>query len=166
MSKSLSYAEFKRRARAYQVDFREKELKVGYYKYPNVLNYADAQKGLVFYEDFRNEILAELKKPIPNTSSAPSGQMLANLLRSEHIPYNIFFPMNKDKEGCAALFNHIMGRDEISKVTAIQIEFHPEPIENYLSDHTAFDVYISYIDVNGMECGIGIEVKYTEKSIR
>ena len=163
MSKSLSYAEFKRRARAHQVDFREKELKVGYYKYPNVLNYADARKGLVFYERFRDEILAELKKPIPNTSSAPSGQMLANLLRSEHIPYNIFFPMSKDKEGCAALFNHIMGRDEISKVTDIQIEFHPEPIENYLSDHTAFDVYISYIDVKGMACGIGIEVKYTEK---
>ena len=48
MSKSLSYAEFKRRARAYQVDFREKELKVGYYKYPNVLNYADAQKLMKF----------------------------------------------------------------------------------------------------------------------
>lgn len=159
----LSYSEFKRKAREHQVKFREDILCVEYNKYPNVLNFADARKGLVFYEGFREEILAELKKPIPQTSSAPSGQMLTNLLRSEHIPYNIFFPMNKDLSGCKDLFNHILRKEEISRVTDIKIEHHPEPIENYLSDHTAFDVYISYIDRNNKECGIGIEVKYTEK---
>ena len=117
----------------------------------------------MFYEGFREEILAELKKPIPKTSSAPSGQMLTNLLRSEHIPYNIFFPMNKDLSGCKDLFNHILGKEEILRIKDIKIEHHPEPIEDYLSDHTAFDVYISYIDTNNKECGIGIEVKYTEK---
>ena len=88
-----SYAAFKRKAREHQVLFREKELCVDYCVYPNVLKSSDAQKGLVFFEGFREEILAELKKPVPKTSSAPSGQMLTNLLRSEHIPYNIFFPM-------------------------------------------------------------------------
>ena len=158
-----SYSEFKRKARAHQVKFRENILGVGYNKYPNVLNYTDAQKGLVFYEGFREEILAELQKPIPKTSSAPSGQMLTNLLRSEHIPYNIFFPMNKDKNGCKDLFNNILGKEDISAIIDIKIEFHPEPIEDYLHDHTAFDVYISYTDTNNNECGIGIEVKYTEK---
>ena len=159
----LSYSEFKRKAREHQVKFREEILCVEYNKYPNVLNFADARKGLVFYEGFREEILAELKKPIPKTSSAPSGQMLTNLLRSEHIPYNIFFPMNKDLSGCEDLFNHILGKEEILRIKDIKIEHHPEPIEDYLSDHTAFDVYISYIDTNNKECGIGIEVKYTEK---
>ena len=159
----LSYSEFKRKAREHQVKFREEILCVEYNKYPNVLNFADARKGLVFYEGFREEILAELKKPIPKTSSAPSGQMLTNLLRSEHIPYNIFFPMNKDLSGCKDLFNHILGKEEILRIKDIKIEHHPEPIEDYLSDHIAFDVYISYIDTNNKECGIGIEVKYTEK---
>ena len=159
----LSYSEFKRKAREHQVKFREEILCVEYNKYPNVLNFADARKGLVFYEGFREEILAELKKPIPKTSSAPSGQMLTNLLRSEHIPYNIFFPMNKDLSGCKDLFNHILGKEEILRIKDIKIEHHPEPIEDYLSDHTAFDVYISYIDTNNKERGIGIEVKYTEK---
>ena len=159
----LSYSEFKRKAREHQVKFREEILCVEYNKYPNVLIFADARKGLVFYEGFREEILAELKKPIPKTSSAPSGQMLTNLLRSEHIPYNIFFPMNKDLSGCKDLFNHILGKEEILRIKDIKIEHHPEPIEDYLSDHTAFDVYISYIDTNNKECGIGIEVKYTEK---
>ena len=159
----LSYSEFKRKAREHQVKFREEILCVEYNKYPNVLNFADARKGLVFYEGFREEILAELKKPIPKTSSAPSGQMLTNLLRSEHIPYNIFFPMNKDLSGCKDLFNHILGKEEILRIKDIKIEHHPEPIEDYLSDHTAFDVYISYIDTDNKDCGIGIEVKYTEK---
>lgn len=160
---SLSYSEFKRKAREHQVKFREDILGVGYNQYPNVLSFADARKGLVFYEGFRKEILEELKKPIPITSSAPSGQMLTNLLRSEHIPYNIFFPMRKDRNGCKDLFNHVLGKEEIQRVMDIKIEHHPEPIENYLSDHTAFDVYISYTNTDNKECGIGIEVKYTEK---
>ena len=159
----LSYSEFKRKAREHQVKFREEILCVEYNKYPNVLNFSDARKGLVFYEGFREEILVELKKPVPKTSSAPSGQMLTNLLRSEHIPYNIFFPMIHDLNGCKKLFNLIIGEERISIVLEIIIEHHPEPIENYLSDHTAFDVYISYTNTDNKECGIGIEVKYTEK---
>ena len=95
-----NYSEFKRKARAHQIEFRKNYLGVEHNKYPNVLTFDDAQKGLIFYDRFREEILEELKKPIPKTSSAPSGQMLTNLLRSEHIPYNIFFPMHKDKNGC------------------------------------------------------------------
>lgn len=159
----LSYEAFKQKAKKHQEDFRKDELQVGYYKYPNVLKFQDARKGLIFYEVFRKEILEELTKPLDKTSSAPSGQMLTNLLRSEHIPYNIFFPMRKDLEGCKGLFNMILGKDEIESVQDILIEYHPEPIEEYLYDHTAFDVYIPYLNKKNQPCGIGIEVKYTEK---
>lgn len=158
----LLYAAFKSKAREHQVRFRENVLGVGYNKYDNVLKDADAQKGLIFFEDFRDEIMEKLKEPIPPTSSAPSGQMLTNLLRSEHIPYNIFLPMLHDLDGAKTLFNKLLGLS-IENIEEIQIEYHPEPIESYLCDHTAFDVYISYKDTSGQLCGIGIEVKYTEK---
>lgn len=159
----LSYEAFKRKAREHQVQFRKNELCVGYYKYPNVLNSADARKGLIFFEGFRHEIMDELNKPITKNTTSPSAQMLANLLRSEHIPYNIFFPMKKDREGCKNLFNMILGTGDIQSIQNIFIEYHPEPIKEYLDDHTAFDVYIPYIAKDGQTCGIGIEVKYTEK---
>lgn len=161
--RKLSFEAFKRKAREHQIDFRENELGVGFYKYPNVLKLNDAKKGLIFFEGFRKEILDELKKPIAPTSTVPSGQMLTNLLRSEHIPYNIFFPMRKDLEGCKRLLNKILGREEIASITDILIEYHPEPPEEYLDDRTAFDVYIPYLNPMQQKCGIGIEVKYTEK---
>ena len=160
---NTSYAAFKQKARQHQVMFRETELGVGYHEYPNVLKAEDAKKGLIFCELYREEIIEELKKPIPKTSAKPSGQMLVNLLRSEHIPYNIFFPMLHDLEGCKDMFNVILGKGQIKKITDIKIEYHPEPIIEYLDDHTAFDVYIQYIDHSDNLCGIGIEVKYTEK---
>lgn len=161
--RKLSFEDFKRKAREHQIDFRENELGVGFYKYPNVLKLNDAKKGLIFFEGFRKEILDELKKPVAPTSTVPSGQMLTNLLRSEHIPYNIFFPMRKDLEGCKRLFNKILGREEIASITDILIEYHPEPPKEYLDDRTAFDVYIPYLNPMQQKCGIGIEVKYTEK---
>ena len=163
MTSRQSYEAFKRQARELQVRFREQELKVGYYKYPNVLNYSDARKGLIFFEGFRDEIMAELKQPVAPTSTEPSAQMLTNLLRSEHIPYNIFFPMKHDPDGSRDLFNDILGSSNIKTISDIVIEYHPEPIEEYLDDHTAFDVYVPYINIEGKPCGIGIEVKYTEK---
>lgn len=161
--RKLSYELFKRLARNHQGYFREHILHVECHQYPNVLTHNDAAKGLIFFDGFRQDIMEELKKPVPVTSTAPSGQMLTNLLRSEHIPYNVFFPMKKDLEGCKQLFNAIFGREEVAKAQDILIEYHPEPIEEYLNDHTAFDVYIQYLNNDKQPCGIGIEVKYTEK---
>lgn len=161
---SYSYSQFKREARLHQWAYREQILKVGYNKYKNVLRFEDAKKGLIFFEGFRDEILAKLKEPIEPTSTPPSGSMLTNLLRSEHIPYNIFFPMHKDPDGCKRLFCDLLSTDDILSINKIKIEYHPEPIEDYLNDHTAFDVYIEYTNKAEQSCGIGIEVKYTENS--
>ena len=155
----MTHTDFKTAARKHQVEFRENVLHVGYDRYPNVLNREDANKGLVFFEPFRETIMTEIRKP----STPKSGQMLTNMLRSEHIPYNVFFPMKRDLKGTALLLNGIIGHDEVDYINDIIIEYAPKPIEHYLNDHTAFDVYISYTNYNGQPCGIGIEVKYTEK---
>ena len=159
----LSYEDFKRKARAHQINFRENELEAGFDTFPNVLPESKAKEGVIFFEGFRDEIMEELKKPVAPTSTHYSGQMLTNLLRSEHIPYNIFFPMKKDMEGTKRLFNKILGKEEISSIEDILIEYHPIPIQEYLDDHTSFDVYIPYLNQSNQRCGIGIEVKYTEK---
>lgn len=155
----MTHADFKNAARKHQAEFRENVLRVGYDRYPNVLKREDADKGLVFFEPFREMIMAEIRKP----STPKSGQLLSNMLRSEHIPYNVFFPMKMDLRGTARLLNDIIGHEEIKCINDIIIEYAPRPIERYLNDHTAFDVYISYTHCNGQPCGIGIEVKYTEK---
>lgn len=155
----MTHTDFKNAARKHQVEFRKNVLHVGYDQYPNVLNREDANKGLVFFEPFREAIMAEIRKP----STPKSGQMLTNMLRSEHIPYNIFFPMKMDLYGTALLLNDIIGHNEVKCINDVIIEYAPKPIEHYLNDHTAFDVYISYINYNGQPCGIGIEVKYTER---
>ena len=159
----LSYEDFKRKTRAHQIEFRENEMEVGFDTFPNVLPESKARKGLIFFKGFREEIMAELKKPVAPTSTHYSGQMLTNLLRSEHIPYNIFFPMKKDLEGTKRLFNKILGKEEISSIEDIKIEYHPIPIQEYLDDHTSFDVYVPYRNQSNQRCGIGIEVKSTEK---
>lgn len=89
-------------------------------------------------------------------------QMVTNLLRSEHIPYNVFYPMQKDPEGAARLFNRILGEERIERIDTLRIEYNP----GGLKDRTAFDVYVAYTPKGGKpgdRGGIGIEVKYTEK---
>lgn len=155
----MTHSAFKNAARKHQGEFRENTLHVGYDIYPNMLNKEDANKGLVFFKPFREAIMTEIRKP----ATPQSGQMLTNMLRSEHIPYNVFFPMKMDLHGTALLLNKIIGHDEVKCINDIIIEYAPKPIEFYLNDHTAFDVYIPYTNHNGLPCGIGIEVKYTEK---
>lgn len=136
---------------------------------------------VIFYEGFRKQISdavnsrTRIEKSKPDNKFSCS-QMVTNLLRSEHIPYNVFFPLNKEDDETVALFNDILESDCIERITDIKIEYAPMKIESessrevsLLSDGTAFDVYVEYIPKNsqaGQKGGIGIEVKYTEKEYR
>lgn len=149
------------KARKHQSDFRECEMKVPAVQntknggcYGNVISEEDAAKGLNFYASFWDEIRADLK--------GKKGDILTNVLRSEHIPYNIFFPMRHDLKKAANLFKQITGMD-IETVHDIVVEYAPAPKEEYLNDATSFDVYVDYSDSQGNRCGIGIEIKYTEQ---
>jgi hypothetical protein len=113
----------------------------------------------IFYSGFRKEITEEIYAVRKNKPDMSIGPMVTNLLRSEHIPYNVFFPMTMDLTGAGNLFNNILGFERISSVSEISIEYNP----GTLSDGTAFDVFVKYYTSDNKIGGIGIEVKYTEK---
>lgn len=149
------------KARTHQSDFREREMNVPAVPntsrsrcYGNVISSKDGACGLNFYVSFREEILCDL--------NGKAGAILTNVLRSEHIPYNIFSPMCHDLQKAALLFRSLTGKD-VATVEDIIIEYAPSPKDEYLDDLTSFDTYVDYKDSTGANCGIGIEVKYTEQ---
>lgn len=157
---------FKRNARKHQSDFRKNVLKVSFDpthkcgKYGAFLMPEDAEKGLNFCEEFRIDILKRLE----SRGLIPTGDrddVYANMLRSEHIPWNFFVPMMQDYKATAQVFNDIIGKAEVDEITDIRIEWAPDKTV-CLNDGTAFDAYIEYLH-DGKKCGIGIEVKYTEE---
>lgn len=120
-----------------------------------------ALKGLVFYEGFRKEIM-----DLYHAGATKIGMnLLNNALRSEHIPYNLFFPMMKEenKEATKNFFNELLGTDAIVEVLEVKIEYAPQPKYKYLNDGTSFDTFVLYRHQDGSKGGIGIEVKYTER---
>ena len=154
--------EFKAKARAHQFAFRERELN-NYYdeKNPQVMLTPDAaKKGLIFCDTYRGFIQNKFK-------SFGTSALFSNMLRSEHIPYNIFTPMEEDLSAATALFNEVIGGG-ISRIDKIHIEFagkSPDRSE-YLKDGTSFDTFIEYTTTENAIGGIGIEVKYTENGYR
>ncbi len=158
---------FKRKARTHQSNFRANILKVPFDplnkfgKYGAFLMPKDAEEGFNFCDDFRHEILEKIKIRYPKLTSTQHDGLYANMLRSEHIPWNVFVPMMYEYNATAKVFNDILGRNEIDEVIDIRIEWAPDKTK-CLNDNTSFDAYIEYLH-KGKICGIGIEVKYTEE---
>ena len=171
---------FKRLAEKHQEQFKQDVLGLvgcGFFKNPSTkelvpihrfLTDEDAKAGMIFYEGFRKEILS-----VANNMYAFDGRhksMYVDMLRSEHVPFNIFVPMgidNRSKECAATVFNQFISNSQIATVDEIIIEdtrFCGNI--NYLNDKTAFDAYIAYTSTDGKRGGIGIEVKYTEASYK
>lgn len=182
---TMSNAEFKTKAKTHQTNFRNdpeigvpampEKCKVEEANYPIINNprraelirvlssllWEDAKDDLgfrIFYSGFRKEITQQVYAD-RKTRDFKITPMVTNLLRSEHIPYNVFFPMTWDKIGATDLFNDLLHTDKIKTIQRIDIEYNP----GTLYDGTAFDVYVEYQTVDGKIGGIGIEVKYTEK---
>lgn len=150
---------FKAWARKHQFDFKEFVLNDFYNdKNPQViLSPTAAQRGLIFCDQYRYLIQTKVQ-------SFGTSTLFSNMLRSEHIPYNIFTPMEEDLENTASLFNEIIGGG-ISYIKQIHIEYAGRPgtdKSEYLNDGTSFDTFIEYEATDGKIGGIGIEVKYTE----
>lgn len=148
--------EFKRWARALQFAYREEVLHdYNEYRAPQVLlSVENAKRGLIFYEGYRNLILSK----VGNIAT----QLTANMLRSEHIPYNLFTPLETLPEISAEIFGKMIGMP-IKNILEIKIEYAGNGDKSlYLNDRTSFDAFVRYEAFDGRIGGIGIEVKYTE----
>jgi hypothetical protein len=82
-----------------------------------------------------------------------------NMLRSEHVPWNIFVPMMTDLAATSRCFAEVLPHRDIKTIRKWRIEYAP----NTINDRSAFDAYVEY-ETSKRETGvIGIEVKYTEE---
>lgn len=82
-----------------------------------------------------------------------------NLLSSQPLCFNLFGELSFNKSLATQLFQKLFP-NKISEIIDIDFEF--QPPEKPHRDHTAFDVFISYISPTKKKGFIGIEVKYSE----
>ena len=159
-------SQYKRKARRKQSDFRHSYLHCPYNpthpmgKYGSWLTLNCAIRGRNFFTPMWPIIKQAIDDRYPNEQKRLIGPLFSNMLRSEHIPWNIFIPMQLDRTAMLRTFNRLMG-GRVKEILDVKIEFAP-PKELALNDGTAFDTFIKYQSVDGRVGGIGIEVKYTE----
>ena len=89
-----------------------------------------------------------------------------NMLRSEHIPYNFFIPLKLSKERDKRLqfFNTLLKRKDIIELLSLDVEWAPSNTTQALDDKTSFDAFLKLKLDNKKILGVGVEVKFTEKS--
>ena len=145
---------FKASARLHQSQYRSSVLNVDFDEYGNRLTEADAKSLLNYYD--RLNVRSALRERYSNYSKMRD----ADMLRSEHIPFNLFSPLASHPDLAKRVIESLLGID-CNAPFDIRFEYAPEPKGNYLDDGTAFDTYIQFNRV-----GIGIEVKYTEQAYR
>lgn len=150
---------FKAAARKHQSKYRAEVLQVNYEDYGNRLNENDA-KALLNYYDKLN-VRSTLRNRYPSYSKKRD----ADMLRSEHIPFNLLAPLDTDRLTANKIICSSFGVD-CASILSIDIEFAPDPKNEYLNDGTAFDTYIKILKPDGKSCGMGIEVKYTEQAYK
>ena len=122
-----------------------------------ILTPADAARLMNFVPEYHEEIRKEF---LEHRGGIPRDfGLMANMLRSEHVPYNIFVPMMTDLLTASRCFSEILPHRDIKTIRKWLIEYAP----NTINDKTAFDVYVEYATSKGEKGVIGIEVKYTEE---
>lgn len=157
----------KRIARRHQSNYRFERLHClhdhnhRYGKYGAYLKWDDALKGKNFYHPFWNKIKETINNRYPDSKPWQLAPIYANMLRSEHIPFNFFVPMHDDLNAAAKVFDELIGGNQVEKIIDIKIEYAPEK-QYALNDGTSFDTFVLYMHRDGQIGGIGIEIKYTE----
>jgi hypothetical protein len=151
---------FKAKARLHQSKYRSEILNVDFDEYGNRLTKPDAKNHLNFYSKLG--VIETLKSRYPNYSKG----LYADMLRSEHIPFNVFAPLKLDLILAKKVFNQLLKGVEIVSIERIEIEYAPSPASEYLNDRTSFDAYIEFKTTSNEFGFLGIEVKYTEHAYK
>jgi hypothetical protein len=170
----MKNSSFKALAKEHQIYYREKFIDRQYHEYKTWLSKNASVKGKNFFDGFGIFDTAKQRYPIPSLDvlSRKDINVFSDMLRSEHIPFNLFVPLRYDLNFCKNVFNQFLG-GSIKKINGhsiidgtenIKIEYSPRPKKEFLNDNTSFDTYIEYQLHDGSFGLIGIEVKYTEKA--
>jgi len=150
---------FKAAARRHQSNYRAGILGVDYQEYGNRLTDADGRALLNYYPGLG--VRESLRQRYPQYSKKRD----ADLLRSEHIPFNLLSPL-ADRPGLMQSVLREAFCLELQGPFEMKLEWAPEPKDKYLDDMTSFDAYLMGIGAGGERVGVGIEVKYTERGYR
>ncbi len=145
---------FKAAAAAHQIQFRERVLMLPSDKHENHLMQEDAEKGANFFKSLGIFDAVKLHRKFYKS-------LYANMLRSEHIPFNFFIPLKNNPVLARDFFNEFF-KNKIASIDNIKIEYAPKPAKKFLNDETYFDVYVEYTQKDKTKGIIGISVKYTE----
>ena len=150
---------FKAAARLHQSNYRAGVLKVDHAEYGNRLSDIDGRALLNYYDGLG------VREALRDRFRGYSKKRDADMLRSEHISFNLLAPLAGRPELMKAVLNDGFGL-ELDGPFKMKFEWAPEPAGNYLGDMTSFDAYIQGAGSAGERVGIGIEVKYTEQGYR
>jgi hypothetical protein len=150
---------FKAAARLHQSAYRARVLKVDYSEYGNRLTDLDGGALLNYYNGLK--VKDTLRERYPEYSKKRD----ADLLRSEHIPFNMFAPLTDNSALTRIVLKEAFDL-ELNGLFKLEFEWNPKPADEYLGDMTSFDTYIQGVGTNGERVGVGIEVKYTERGYR
>lgn len=157
----------RRRIRLHQSWYKERVLGVPYgtgpnakstTKYGNMLTEESANAGLNFLTP---AIFDLARRRIRRGGGVEPFRLLRNMLSSQPMCFNLFGELALDL-GLATRLSRALWGCGIAQVKRVCLEWAPEPVAEYLNDHTAFDAFIEYRTANGRRGFVGIETKLTE----
>ncbi|MFW5797989.1 MAG: PGN_0703 family putative restriction endonuclease, partial [Spirochaetota bacterium] len=150
---------FKAAARLHQSRYRATVLKVDYSAYGNRLTDVDGRALTNYYDGLGVRHAVRCRYP------RYSRKRDSDLLRSEHIPFNMLAPL-ADRPGLTRTVVRDAFGVQLEGPFELRLEWAPRPKDQYLNDMTSFDTYLQGVGASGELVGIGIEVKYTERGYR
>ncbi|MEX1013919.1 MAG: hypothetical protein WDZ80_02045, partial [Candidatus Paceibacterota bacterium] len=116
---------FKAAARLHQSRYRAKVLKVNYLDFGNRLTEKDGRSLLNYYDGLG--VREALRERYPNYSKKRD----ADLLRSEHIPFNMLAPLAGRPTLMKLVLSEVFGL-ELNHPIEMKLEWAPSPNEMYL----------------------------------
>lgn len=135
-----------------------------------ILHDDDARLGANFYcykEPAEWENLKQWAKENRGKAVNFLSNNLKHMVRSEHIVYNLFYPLDKLRESddhALKKFMKAISGLQVDEVNEIKVEYAGAKHKSvYLDDNTSFDAFMSFKS-GKLKVALGIELKYTELS--